>query len=85
MQDAKLRLVQLDGVLCVEKTRHFTNLLQISISEGLLDNDVDQVLGHRIVLVLELAFKLNDALGGFIDANLVLCPSHRTLKKDIFV
>lgn len=39
----------------VEETRSLADLLEISVTEGLLDNDVDQVLAHGVVLIVKLA------------------------------
>ena len=42
-------------VLDIKETRRSSNLLQGCVSEGLLDDDVDEVLSHSVVLVGELS------------------------------
>ena len=42
-------------VLDIKETRRSSNLLQGCVSEGLLDDDVDEVLCHSVVLVGELS------------------------------
>ena len=41
-------------VVDIKETRRAAKLLQISLSERLLQNDVDQVLSYVVVLVLEV-------------------------------
>lgn len=41
-------------VVDVKEARRAAKLLQIGLSERLLQNDVDQVLSHVVVLVLEV-------------------------------
>ena len=45
---------QIDRVGHIEESWRTTNLLQAGVSEALLYNDVDQVLSHSVVLVLEI-------------------------------
>ena len=41
-------------IVDIEEARRATELLQICLAEGLLQDDVDQVLSHVVVLVLEV-------------------------------
>lgn len=41
-------------VVDIKEARRAAKLLQIGLSERLLQNDVDQVLSHVVVLVLEI-------------------------------
>ena len=41
-------------VVDIKEARRAAKLLQIGLSERLLQNDVDQVLSHVVVLVLEV-------------------------------
>jgi hypothetical protein len=55
-------LSEVNHILSVEEPRDLANLLKIGVTESLLDNNVDQVLADGVVLILELAIKLNNAL-----------------------
>ena len=41
-------------IVDIEEARRATKLLQICLAEGLLQDDIDQVLSHVVVLVLEV-------------------------------
>ena len=62
-------------VIDVEKTRRTTKLLQAGLPERLLQNDVDQVLGHIIILVLEILRQVHLRLGLFVDRDLCCLPT----------
>ena len=59
----------------VEKARRTSELLQIGLSEGLLEDDVDKILAHIVILVLKSSCQVNLAPGIFIDLNLGLFTS----------
>ena len=61
-KDLQLRLLKLDRILDIKEARHFSNLLQVGLSESLFDDDVDQALGDRVVSVLKLIVQLNNSL-----------------------
>lgn len=62
-QNFQLRSREINGILNVKKAGNLADLLQICLSEGLLDNDVDQVLADRVVRVREITVKLHNTLG----------------------
>jgi hypothetical protein len=55
-------LSQINDILCIEEPWSFTNLLEVGITEGLFDNDINQVLADSVVLVLKFTIKGHNAL-----------------------
>lgn len=55
----------------VEESGRAAKLLQVGFSEGLLEDDVDEVLTHIVVLIVESLFQLN--LCARVTVNLDLC------------
>jgi hypothetical protein len=49
--------------LNIEEARNLADLPQIGLSESLLDDDVDQILADRVVRILKITVKLDNALG----------------------
>lgn len=48
--------------LTIEEARRPTQLLKVSLTEGLLDDDVQEVLVHLVLLVLKLAVQVDQRL-----------------------
>ena len=55
----QVHALNLHRVLHVEESRRAAQLLQIGLAEGLLQNDVDQVLAHVVILVVEGLLELD--------------------------
>ena len=55
----QVHALDLHRVLHVEEARRAAQLLQIGLAEGLLQNDIDQVLAHVIIFVVESLFELD--------------------------
>ncbi len=66
-QNFELLSWEINRVLYVKKAGNFTDLFQICLSEGLLDNDVNQVLANWIVRVCEIPIELNNTLCRLVD------------------
>ena len=64
----------------VEKARRTSELLQIGLSEGLLENDVNKILANVVILILERSCQVNLAPGIFINLDLGLFTSISRLK-----
>ena len=64
----------------VEKARRSSELLQIGLSEGLLEDDVNKILANIVILVLERSCQVNLAPGIFINLDLGLLTSIGRLK-----
>jgi hypothetical protein len=61
--DLETRLWEFDWSAHIEEARSLADLLKVSASERLLDDDVQQILGDRVMSVLELVIELDLALG----------------------
>ena len=55
----QVHALDLHRVLHVEESRRAAQLLQIGFAEGLLQNDVDEVLAHVVILVVEGLLELD--------------------------
>lgn len=64
----------------VEKARRSSELLQIGLSESLLEDDVNKILANIVILVLERSCQVNLAPGIFINLDLGLLTSIGRLK-----
>ena len=64
----------------VEKARRSSELLQIGLSESLLEDDVNKILANIVILVLERSCQVNLAPGIFINLDLGLLTSIGSLK-----
>ena len=64
---------EIDGVLDVEESRSFADLLELCASECFLNDDVQKVLRRCVFRVLEAFVKLHLALSRFADDDGVLC------------
>ena len=58
---------EIDRVHYVKESRRATDLLQAGVSKSLLDDDVDQVLGDRVVLVDEVRGQVHSGALVFVD------------------
>jgi hypothetical protein len=69
----------------IKETWSLTDLLQISASEGILDDDVDELLLDVVLLVAEGATKLNNRGRVNVDVNGVLGTLDFGLEHQIFL
>jgi hypothetical protein len=84
LPDFKTLLVQHHWVVRVEEARRFADLLQVSAAECLLDDDVDQLLLHIVVLVAERAIEHEWGLRGLVDRDDVLLTPEHGLEREVF-
>ena len=83
--DLELAMLESLCIWHVKEAGSLTNLLKISVAEGLLDNDVNQVLGDSVVLVVKLSVKHHWALSRLFNHDWVLSSGETDFKLDIFL
>lgn len=71
-KNSKFALSQINDILGIKEPWDFTNLLEVGITEGLFDNDINQVLADSVVLIFKFTIKSHNALSWLLDHNSVL-------------
>jgi len=83
--DLELAILKGHCIRHVEEAGSLANLLEISVAEGLLDNDVNQVLGDSVVLVVKLAVEHHGALSRLLNHDRVLSSGETHFKLYVFL
>jgi len=83
LPDFETLLVQHHRVVGVEETGRLADLFQVSPAEGLLDDDVDQLLLDIIVFVVECVVEHEGRLRGLVDRDDVLLTSEHGLEREV--
>ena len=72
-------------IVRIKETGGLAHLLQISASEGILDDDVDELLLDVVLLVAEAATKRKNSGCFYVDFDGVLSSLNRGLEYQIFL
>lgn len=76
-------LLHVDDTLDVEELRRLTNLFEICLSEGLVQQNVEDSLINRVAVILETGRKLDVVLGRLINYDRVPLTLAADIELDI--
>lgn len=77
---AQTNSVEVDGLVDVEEARRAAELLEVGLTEGLLQDDIDQVLADVVVLIVEVVRQVDLHTRVLVNHDLCLLSSKRSLE-----